>query len=158
MAVERDDYATADVALDPGFWRKKPLEALSSTEWEALCDGCGRCCLLKLEDDDTEALYFTRVACRLLDIGACCCTAYADRHTLVPDCVALTPDLVEQLAWLPETCAYRLVANGADLAWWHPLISGDPQTVHDAGISVRSFAISENKVDEDDVERFIISF
>lgn len=122
---------------------------MSVEEWESLCDGCGKCCLVKLVDEDTEELHHTRVACELLDIGACRCSNYDNRHDLVPDCIRLSSDTIETLAWLPTTCAYRRVAAGQDLAWWHPLVSGDPETVHQAGISVRGWAISETKVDHD---------
>lgn len=125
------------------FWRAKPLEALSPAEWEALCDGCGRCCLVKLEDQDTGRIYYTDVACRLLDGAACRCGDYARRQTLVPDCVRLTPDDLSWLEWMPPTCAYRLRAEGEDLPWWHPLISGDPESVHAAGASVRGRTVSE---------------
>jgi len=127
------------------FWETKTLEELSEDEWEALCDGCARCCMVKLEDIDTGERLDTRLACRLLDIGACRCSDYASRHAQVPDCVRLTPESVRALDWLPETCAYRLRAQGKPLYWWHPLVSGDPETVHQAGVSVRSIAISETK-------------
>ncbi|MCT7374933.1 YcgN family cysteine cluster protein [Chelativorans salis] len=122
--------------MDP-FWKTKPLEAMSQAEWESLCDGCGKCCLAKLEDEDTGDIHWTSVACRLFDAGTCRCNDYAGRLKRVPDCVRLTPENVRKLTWLPATCAYRLVAEGKDLAWWHPLISGDPETVHEAGISMR---------------------
>ena len=102
-----------------------------------LCDGCGRCCLHKLRDDDTGALSFTNVACRLLDLHSCQCSDYAHRRRRVPDCVSLTPAEVRAIDWLPPSCAYRRLAEGKDLAWWHPLVSGDPETVHTAGISTR---------------------
>ena len=122
---------------DEPFWRAKGLEAMSPAEWESLCDGCGRCCLVKLEEEDTGAIHYTDVGCTLLDSAACRCRDYEDRQGKVPDCVRLTPDAVRTLSWLPPTCAYRLLAEGRDLYWWHPLVSGDPETVHAAGISVR---------------------
>lgn len=121
----------------PPFWRTKTLPEMTSEEWESLCDGCARCCLVKLEDEDTGAFHFTDVACTLLDAGACRCREYADRDTLVPDCVRLTPEAVPTLGWLPASCAYRLVGEGRDLPSWHPLVSGDPASVHEAGVSVR---------------------
>ena len=117
---------------------------MSRAEWESLCDGCGRCCLNKLEDLDTGAIEYTNVACKLLDGSTCRCTNYAKRHRLVPDCVVLSPGNVDGLKWLPPTCAYRLVAEGKDLYWWHPLVSGDPETVHVAGISVQGRTVSED--------------
>jgi uncharacterized protein len=120
------------------FWRAKNLEAMSAAEWESLCDGCGRCCLVKLEDEDTGTIHYTDVGCTLLDGVACGCRDYQNRQGKVPDCVRLTPATVRALSWLPPTCAYRLVAEGRDLYWWHPLVSGDPETVHSAGISVRN--------------------
>lgn len=125
------------------FWRTKRLTEMTVTEWESLCDGCGKCCLHKLCDDETGELSYTNVACHQLDLGTCACRNYGTRSTYVPDCVQLTADAVEGLAWLPSTCAYRLVAAGKDLPWWHPLVSGDAETVHTAGISVRGRAISE---------------
>lgn len=124
-------------APDAAFWRAKPLSAMTPAEWESLCDGCARCCLVKLEDEDTGRIHYTDVACTLLDSAGCGCRNYADRQAIVPDCVKLTPERVEAIDWLPPTCAYRLVAEGRDLFWWHPLVSGDPSTIHAAGISVR---------------------
>ena len=138
------------------FW-DMPLERLTPAEWEALCDGCGKCCLNKIEYEDTEELAFTRVACKLLDGQDCRCMSYADRHRYVPECVVLTPKKLKDIAWwLPATCAYRLRAEGKPLYDWHPLISGDPESVHRAGVSVRGWTISETELSEDDWEEHII--
>jgi hypothetical protein len=122
---------------DMPFWRAKRLEEMDAAEWESLCDGCGRCCLVKLEDEDTGAVHYTDVGCQLLDAESCRCSSYAVRQQTVPDCLRLTPEAVRTVKWLPPTCAYRLLAEGRDLYWWHPLVSGDPDTPHAAGISVR---------------------
>ena len=119
------------------FWRTKTLDEMSAREWESLCDGCGRCCLVKLEDEDTGDIHFTDIGCKLLDTKKCSCTDYSRRRRRVPDCVKLTPEAVRTLSWLPLTCAYRVLADGRDLAWWHPLVSGSGETVHQAGVSVR---------------------
>ena len=116
---------------------------MTHREWESLCDGCGKCCLHKLEDAETGAVHYTNVACRLLDLGTVRCSRYAERHRLVANCADLTPDAILDFDWLPGTCAYRLVARGADLPGWHPLVSGDPESVRKAGISVRGRVISE---------------
>ncbi|MBD0414628.1 YcgN family cysteine cluster protein [Oryzicola mucosus] len=119
------------------FWKTKTLEEMDVAEWESLCDGCGKCCLSKLEDEDTSDIYWTSVGCRLLDTESCRCADYPNRLARVPDCVGLTPEKVRTLPWLPSTCGYRLVAEGRDLYWWHPLLSGSAETVHEAGISIR---------------------
>ncbi len=139
------------------YWKTKTLEEMSAAEWEALCDGCGRCCLLKLEDEDTGDVYTTRLACRLLDIGSCRCRDYARRHEEVSDCLSIDAEKVRTIAWLPATCGYRVVAEGRELAWWHPLISGSAETVHEAGISVRANARSETGVDPETFYRYLIA-
>ncbi|WP_298839236.1 YcgN family cysteine cluster protein [uncultured Roseobacter sp.] len=139
------------------FWERKPLSAMNDQEWEALCDGCGKCCLNKLEDEDSGDVALTRVACRLLDDESCRCAQYDIRHQFVPDCIVLKPGNLDTHAyWMPQTCAYRLLWLGKPLYDWHPLISGTPQSVHDAGISVRGMTLSEFDVPEDEWEEHII--
>lgn len=127
------------------FWKQKPLTALDEAEWESLCDGCGRCCLIKMEDEDSGEYYYTDVACRLFDGQTCRCADYANRDAQVPDCVRLTPDNVGALAWMPPSCAYRLLAEGKDLPQWHPLVSGTHESVQRAGASVagRVYALED---------------
>lgn len=139
----------------PPFWKDKGLAELSESEWEALCDGCGRCCLNKLEDIDTGEIAFTILACALLDADSCRCSDYPNRFQRVPDCLRLTPQTVADFAWLPPTCAYRLVAEGRDLYWWHPLVSGTPETVHLAGVSVRGRVVSEEGIPVEAYEDFV---
>jgi len=129
-------------ATSAAFWRTKKLADMSKAEWESLCDGCGKCCLHKIRET-SGALKLTNVACRLLDIESCRCNNYPRRKALVPDCVVLTPASLQTIDWLPETCAYRLLRDGEDLPHWHPLVSNNPATVHDAGCSVRGTCISE---------------
>ena len=136
-----------DSASPAPFWRVTTLEAMSAEQWESLCDGCGRCCLVKLEEEETGRVHATDVGCRLLDAGTCRCTDYERRSLRVPDCVTLTPEAVRRIGWLPASCAYRLVAAGRDLPWWHPLVSGRADSVHEAGVSVRGRV----PVGEDDV-------
>ncbi len=145
-------------AEDEPFWRRKTLGEMSGPEWESLCDGCGRCCLNKLEDMETGAIAWTYVACKLLDGATCRCKDYPNRQKKVPDCIALTPEVVPELKWLPPTCGYRLVAEGRDLYWWHPLLSGDPATVHDAGISVSGRTIPEKGIGLDELENFVVAW
>ena len=129
------------------FWETKSLEEMSPREWESLCDGCGRCCLVKFEDEDTDKVHFTDISCKLFDAGSCRCGDYKNRRRKVPDCVKMTPAEARTLPWLPPTCGYRLLAEGRPLMWWHPLVSGSPDTVHEAGVSVRGkVAASEEDV------------
>jgi hypothetical protein len=132
-------------AAEAPFWRRKRLEEMSAAEWESLCDGCGRCCLHKLREARTGALSFTNVACRLLDTETCRCRDYARRRTRVPDCVQLTPASVRRIDWLPPSCAYRLLAEGRDLPAWHKLRTGDADSVHRSGASVRGRAVPERQ-------------
>lgn len=139
------------------FWKRKALADMSRDEWESLCDGCGKCCLHKIEDIDTSILYYTSVVCRLFDDQRCRCTRYAERTMLVPDCLTLTPENLDAIDFLPDTCAYRLLNEGLDLPDWHPLVSGDPTSVHRAGVSVRGKVISEEYVHPDDLVNYIES-
>jgi uncharacterized cysteine cluster protein YcgN (CxxCxxCC family) len=140
------------------FWNTKALHEMSAGEWESLCDGCGRCCLHKLEEIDTGLFYYTNVACRLLDTQSCRCRNYAERRRIVADCLDLCQSEGEQFNWLPASCAYRRLYNGQALSWWHPLVSGDPGTVHAAGISVRGRTVDEQQVSHDLLEEHIIDW
>ena len=160
---------------DIPFWRAKTLAQMSDAEWESLCDGCGRCCLVKLEEDLGESakascggggedepnpdIYFTDVGCRLLDAQTCRCRDYPNRTAHVSDCVRLTPAVVNEIGWLPPSCAYRLLAEGHDLYWWHPLVSGDAESVHLAGISVRGRVHgNEDEIAADELESRIVGW
>lgn len=135
---------------EPPFWKTKALEEMTEPEWESLCDGCARCCLVKLEEEDTGKIHFTDISCQLLDTRSCRCSDYKNRRTRVHDCVKLTPQHARTLTWLPVTCAYRILSHGGDLAPWHPLISGRAESVHDAGVSVqRRVYASEDDVQTD---------
>lgn len=139
------------------FWQTKTLEQMTPDEWESLCDGCGRCCLLKFEIDEDPATYTTAVACRLLDATSCRCSDYDNRFVKVPGCLRMTIRAARDLDWLPPTCAYGRVARGEGLAEWHPLVSGNPDSVHEAGIGVRGWTISEDDVDEQDLIHWVIA-
>lgn len=142
--------------LRPRFW-ELPLAKLTPAEWEALCDGCGKCCLNKIEYEDTGELAFTRVACRLLDGESCRCMSYENRRDFVPECVRLSPQTIGDIAyWMPSTCAYRLRHEGKPLPEWHPLLTGDPESVHAAGQSVRGWTVPEFSVSEEDWDEHII--
>ncbi|MBU3036445.1 YcgN family cysteine cluster protein [Tritonibacter mobilis] len=143
--------------LAPKFWEKKPLKKLSPREWEALCDGCGKCCLNKLEDEDTGEVALTRVACRLLDDQSCQCAHYETRHSFIPECIVLKPENLDTHAyWMPQTCAYRRLWEGNSLPDWHPLVTGDPDSVHRAGVSVRGMTVSEFDTPLEEWEDYII--
>lgn len=140
------------------FWKTKSLEDMSKSEWESLCDGCARCCLNKLEDWDTGEIVWTRVACTLLDGDTCRCKDYDNRAATVPDCIQLTPAEVKTLTWLPPTCAYRLVSEGEDLYWWHPLVSGNAETVHEAGVSSRGRTVPEDGMALEEYENHVVTW
>lgn len=143
---------------DAPFWKRKTLAELSRDEWESLCDGCGKCCLVKLQDPDTEEIAYTDVACKLLDGASCRCADYANRKRRVRDCVVLSPKVVADLSWMPSTCAYRLLKEGRDLAWWHPLVSGNPETVHEAGVSVRGRVVCETLVADAELPDHVVDW
>lgn len=150
MAEKKGESAAATP-----FW-ERPLSELTRSQWEKLCDGCGRCCLVKLEDEDTGAIHHTSIACKLLDQESCLCGDYRNRREHVPDCIRLTLTKLQDIPWLPPTCAYVLRNEGKPLPPWHPLISGDPDTVHDAGVSVRGkVEASEEEVEDEDTPDFI---
>jgi len=135
---------------DKPFWETKRLSQMTPAEWESLCDGCGLCCLIRFEDEDTGEIIPTRVSCRLFDTQKCHCSDYAHRKAHVPDCIKLTPGNIEDLLWMPKSCAYRRLHEGRGLASWHPLVSGDPESVHRAGVSIRGQTISEATLDDPD--------
>ena len=138
------------------WWNQKPLAELDARQWEALCDGCARCCLHKLEDEDDGEVFYTRVRCRYLDEQTCRCSDYPNRSVLVENCIRLDASSVGALEWLPVTCAYRMRAQGLPLAAWHPLVSGDPDSVHRAGISIRGRCISDEFVHPDGYDEHIV--
>lgn len=143
--------------LRPRFWERVPLTKMTGPEWEALCDGCGKCCLNKLEDADTGEVVFTRIACKLLDDDTCRCAHYEVRKTIVPECVVLTPGNIAEIAyWMPRSCAYRRLFEGRKLADWHPLVSGHADSVHEAGVSVRGWTLPEIEVPVEEWEDHMI--
>lgn len=140
------------------FWRNTPLDKMSDRQWESLCDGCARCCMIKLEDEDTAEVHYTALVCDLLDEDSCRCTRYPQRHELVPDCVVLTPQRAADFHWLPVTCAYRTLAEGRPLQWWHPLVSGNQASVVEAGISVKDRVVHESTVHEEEQQDMIVTW
>ncbi|MGR9073010.1 MAG: YcgN family cysteine cluster protein [Gammaproteobacteria bacterium] len=130
---------------DAPFWKRKTLSEMTLEEWESLCDGCAKCCLHKLEDEDSGRIYYTRVVCDLIDLESCRCTQYSTRCTLVPDCLDLKRHKFAEYNWLPGTCAYKLLAEEKDLPSWHPLVSKNPYTVFESGVSIRSYAMKESE-------------
>jgi len=149
-------------STDHPFWKRKKLSEMNKEEWESLCDGCSRCCLHKLEDEETGEIHYTGVVCHLLDINKCSCTDYQQRSHLVPSCIVLDENKLSQLQnsddpWVPKSCAYRRLSEGFNLEDWHPLVSQNPESVHESGISIRGKAISESHVDMEDLEDYIIS-
>ncbi|MEY2862891.1 MAG: hypothetical protein RLY58_598 [Pseudomonadota bacterium] len=145
-------------ALRPQFWTQYSLDQLNIAEWEALCDGCGLCCLVKLEDEDTHEVAYTKLACKLLDCKTARCSDYANRKQQVPDCVQLTPDMVGQLHWLPPSCAYKRLDNGQALPRWHPLLTGTPKSVREARKSAAGRCIPETDVHDDDIEDYVVKW
>lgn len=141
------------------FWETKPLALMSPSEWESLCDGCGKCCLVKLEDEDTSETFFTDVACKQLNTINCQCKDYPNRKKIVPECIIIEPQKLDSVAhWLPPSCAYRRLADGKPLPTWHPLITGDPNSVHEAGMSARCRVMSEIMVPDDDLPDHIATW
>jgi uncharacterized cysteine cluster protein YcgN (CxxCxxCC family) len=152
------DLKSSKQNISSDFWRTKALDEMTSEEWEALCDGCGKCCLFKIEDEDTGKVYYTDVACRLLDLKTCRCKLYEHRFEVVKDCLSLTYEKLLEIDWLPKTCAYRRLKEGKGLAWWHPLVSGDPNTVIEAGISVCGKAVPELSVNLNHLQERVVDW
>jgi uncharacterized cysteine cluster protein YcgN (CxxCxxCC family) len=144
------------MTVEKDFWKNKTLAEMSLEEWEALCDGCAICCLYKVEDEEGVEVHLTNIACRFLDLETCTCQLYDQRKNAMPTCIKLTPSKVENLKWLPETCAYRLILKGKPLPDWHPLVSGDPNSIHRAGISVMGKVIRESSANMNNLEEYVI--
>lgn len=143
---------------DQPFWKTKTLKEMSDSEWESLCDGCGKCCLVKIEEEDTHELYFTGLHCKLLNSKTCQCSDYPNRKQYVPGCVKLTPDIVATVDWLPQSCAYRMVHEGKDLHDWHHLVSGDPTLVHKRGYSAKGKTVTEEGVSDEESFNYLIDW
>ena len=144
------------MTIEIPFWEKKTLSEMSSVEWDSLCDGCAKCCLHKIEDEDSGEIFYTKVACNQLNLNSCRCKNFSERTVLVDDCIELTKEKLESLKWLPQSCAYRLLNEGKGLPWWHHLVSGDQNSVHAAGISVKDRCVSETDVV--DFEDYIVTW
>ena len=142
--------------MNEPFWKTTALKDMSEQEWESLCDGCGQCCRVKLIDDETGKLHQTSLACKLLDVKTCRCRDYAGRHQKVDDCVALSAENIGTLSWMPVSCAYRRLAEGRGLEWWHPLVSGSAETVHEAGVSVRGQLRNEHKINPSKIWNYVV--
>lgn len=138
------------------FWKEIPITELNSSEWESICDGCAQCCAHKLECEDSGEIFKTNIVCQYLDTEQCQCSVYSERHKFVPDCIKITPENAGTLSWIPETCGYRVLAEGRELPEWHPLITGDKESTKNAGASIRQKVISEADIDLDDLEDFIV--
>lgn len=156
MKLIAENAFTMSQPLRPNFWQHYPLEQLNIAEWEALCDGCGLCCLVKLEDDESGEIAYTKVACKLLDCSTAQCQDYLNRQQQVPDCIQLSPATVKQIKWLPPSCAYRRIQEGKTLPNWHYLISGDRTSVIKARKSAATRCISETEVHEDELEDYVV--
>ena len=138
------------------YWETVPFDQLNQEQWESICDGCGQCCAHKLQDEDTDEVFLTNIVCQYLDTQKCQCSVYGDRHTFVPDCIKITPENAKELSWIPETCGYKLLANGKPLPDWHPLVTGDRQSTATANMSIRNKVISEADIDIDDLEDYLV--
>ena len=152
-----NDDSQAQLEIEKPFWRVKKMKDMNKQEWESLCDNCGKCCCIRLEDEETGDIYITDVACKLFDAETCKCTSYASRSEKVSDCVKLTKDNIDKLQWMPRTCAYRLISEGKELPYYHHLVSGSSSTIHDEGMSVKNEVVSETIVSEDEqIKRIVI--
>ena len=138
------------------FWQHLSLEELDDEQWESLCDGCGRCCLVRFENPGDRSVFYTMASCRLLDTDTCRCQDYENRFQRVKTCMSIRDLPSKNYRWLPESCAYRILAEGDDLPWWHPLVSGDPNTVVEAGISVAGRVFSEDNIHPDELETLLL--
>jgi len=138
------------------FWETIPFDQLNQKQWESICDGCAQCCAHKLQDEDTDEIFYTNIVCEYLDTNKCQCSVYADRHTYVPDCIKITAENAKELSWIPETCGYKLLANGKPLPDWHPLVTGSRNSTEQANMSIRDKVISEADIDMDDLEDYLV--